>query len=494
MELDGVPLPSDALYTLQSARIQQVLSTPSLCELTFVSPQHLQSLDGLSVGARLRASIGSVAAPVFEGDVTAMEYAYESRRGEILRVRAYDQLHRLRKHQSVRMHVQVTPLDLAKELTTPLGITVVGGPAGPFLRNVMQHEQSDLRLLQEVCARHGLYFFLEGDELRIMTLAGVPHRAKLDLGRNLFEANITVNLDPACGSITASGWDAQKVEVHNAKARQSRIGRVVGIKAIASGESPGRMLTDESAQDDGQAESIAQAVLDVRSAQEVILTGVAEGDVGLRPGITVDVAGVSRRVAGSYVLTSVTHTLDSQRGYVVEISTDPPELPSSSRSAAKLATWGKVTRVDDPERLGRVKVSLPTFNEVETDWLTVLSAGAGAGKGLVVLPGPGDHVLVLFLNRTDSQGVVLGGLYGAGGPPDAGVEDGAVRRYSVTTAGGQKLRFDDVGSLLRFENYQGSFVELAPKKVMIHSNTDFEIDAPGRAIVIRGKTIDFIQG
>jgi len=493
VEVDGLPLSNDALYTLQTVRIQQVLSSPTLCELTFNSPLHLQSLDGLNVGAHVLVEVGISADTVFEGDVTALEYDYQPSQGETLRVRAYDSIHKLRKRQTVRMHVQVTPMDLVKELVAPLGIAVVGAETGPSLRNVMQHEQSDLRLLQEICFRHGLYFFLVGDALQLMTLSGRSSNLTLELGANLIEANVSVNLDPTCGRIVASGWDAQRIEAHNAKVAESRVGREVDMSALVSGDKPERTLVDESAQDDQQAESIAQAVLDFRSAREVTLTGIAEGDSRLCPGKAVEVSGVASRAEGTYVLTSVTHMIDGQRGYVAEISTDPPEPPRPTRSAGSLATWGKVTQVDDPEKLGRVKVSLPTFNDVETDWLAVLSTGAGTGKGVIALPAPGDHVLVLFLNRTDMQAVVLGGLYGAGGPPDSGVEDGNVRRYSVLTAGGQKLVFDDVGCKLRVENKDGSFVELAPEKLMIHSHTDFEIDAPGRAVVVRGKTIDFVQ-
>jgi uncharacterized protein involved in type VI secretion and phage assembly len=493
VELDGLSLSNDALYSLNTIRVQQVLSSPTLCELTFASPLHLQSLDGLNVGAHVLVEIAMSAEPIFAGDVTAIEYSYLPSQGEMLRIRAYDSMHKLRKRQTVRMHVQVTPMDLVKELVAPLGVAVVGAEAGPSLRNVMQHEQSDLRLLQEICSRHGLYFFLTGDVLQFMTLAGRSSDLRLELGKNLFEANISVNLDPACGAIKASGWDAQRVEVHNARADESRVGRVVDFGALNSGDEPERTLVDESVQDDQQAKSIAQAALDFRSAREVTFTGVAEGDSRLCPGKAVKLSGVARRAEGTYVLTAVNHLIDGQRGYITEISTEPPEPLTSTSSARNLATWGKVTQVDDPEKLGRVKVSLPTFNDVETDWLTVLSAGAGAGKGIIALPAPGDHVLVLFLNRNTSQAVVLGGLYGPGGPPDSGVEDGNVRRYSVLTSGGQKLVFDDVGSRLRFENKDGSYVELAPEKVMIHSHTDFEIDAPGKAVVVRGKTIDFVQ-
>jgi phage protein D/phage baseplate assembly protein gpV len=494
LEFDGAPLSSDALFTLQAIRVQQMLSTPSLCEVSLVSPRHLESLEGLRLGAAMRLVIGQTTAAIFEGTITAIEYGYESSQGEVLRVRGYDKLHGLRKRQNVRMHVKVTPAELAQELTADLGISVQSEESGPAVRNVMQHEQSDLRLLQEVTARHGLYFFLRDNTLQLMTLAGASEGGDLELGKTLIEANISVNLDPACRSVTVAAWDAQKVELHQVKVEQSRIGREVGASAIAAdAEGPVRILIDESAQDDAQAQAIAQAVLDQRNAREIVLSGVAEGNSKLQPGATVTVSGVARSIAGKYVLTAATHCIDAVRGYYTEISTEPPDLPVA-RPAASLGTWGTVTRVDDPENLGRVKLLLPTFNKVETDWLGVVCPGAGSGTGLVALPRPGDQVLALFLNRNESQAVVLGGLYGAGGPPDSGVEDGVVRRYSVTTAGGQRMRFDDAGALLRLENKAGSFVELGPKKTVVHSSTDFEIDAPGSSIVIRGKAIDFVQG
>jgi phage baseplate assembly protein gpV len=149
-----------------------------------------------------------------------------------------------------------------------------------------------------------------------------------------------------------------------------------------------------------------------------------------------------------------------------------------------------VTRVDDPDRLGRVRVSLPTLGDIETEWMGVLATAAGK-KGLVALPDVGDQVLVLFSAEDPAQGLVLGGLYGSNTPADWGIEDGSIQRYSFLTPGGQKVGLDDSRQLLRLENSEGSFVELSPDKVRIHSQTDLEIEAPGRSVVLRGKTVDF---
>ena len=124
----------------------------------------------------------------------------------------------------------------------------------------------------------------------------------------------------------------------------------------------------------------------------------------------------------------------------------------------------------------------------------MLSAGAGAGKGLMTLPDVGDHVLVLFAHGNPSEGMVLGGLYGIQGPPDPGVEGTAVRRYTLLTPAGLKIQLDDTKKTIRLSDPKGSFFEIAPNKVRVHAAVDLDIEAPGHAIKIRGKSIDFQTG
>ena len=98
---------------------------------------------------------------------------------------------------------------------------------------------------------------------------------------------------------------------------------------------------------------------------------------------------------------------------------------------------------------------LPAYGGVETDWIGVLCAAAGPGKGLVALPNVGDTVLVLLIHEDPGQGLVLGGLYGQERLADSGVEDGAVKRFSFRTADGQLIQLDDRS--LRLENRAGIF-------------------------------------
>jgi len=494
IEVDGRSLSTSAAGALEEVRVQQRLSQPSLCELTFHgSGDSLTDLENISAGSRVLLTMPSTRKSLFQGEITAVEYGYEASHGQTIRLRCYDVLHRLRKRQPVRVHVQVTPADLARELAADLDVSVEADEAGPLVQRLIQYRQSDLDLLVEVTRRFGLYLTVRGDTLHLTSLEGMGEAIPLQLGKTLLESRVEVNSEPACRSVLARGWDLSRVESHEGRADSARIGRKVDAEAPPDkfGTSGERTLAGEALQDDQQAEAFAQAELDLRTQREVTLWGMAEGDPDLMPGARVDIAGIANHLAGQYVLTAVTHQIKRRTGFVTEISTVPPMLEYSSKGVS--AEWGTVTRIDDPESLGRVSVSLPAIGKVETDWMGVVAAGAGSGKGLVVLPDVGDQVLVLFIGGDVSQGVVLGGLYGGHGPGDYGIDGGSVRRFILATPGGQRIRLDDSGESIRLENKGGSFLELSPQKAHLHSVVDLEIEAPGCGVVIKGKTIDFRQ-
>jgi phage baseplate assembly protein V len=490
--VEGIPLPGALLGSLSEVRVQQRLSLPALCELTFCDPPlALTAATLVAVGVKLQVEVLGNLVPLFSGQVTAIEYVYGPARERELRVRGYDLLHVLRKRQTVKAHVQVTARELAQELVADLGLTVEAAGDGPLWPRLIQHYQTDLELLQEVTARCGLYLTLRENTLHLLTLEGTGFPFPLILGRSLLEARIEINSDASCRSVEATGWDPLRVEVHAGRAAEARSGRVTLADAPPGpvGGSEQRELVGQNAQDDAHAEGLAQAELDRRAAREVTLRGVAQGNPVLRPGQKVAVAEVAPFVTGLYVLTSVNHIIDDKVGFISEISTSPPTPVVQKHSPAVSA--GTVTRIDDPDKLGRVCVSLPVYRDVETGWMEVVSVGAGQGKGLIALPDVGDQVLVLFSQGDPAQGVVLGGLYGANGPPDSGIEGGEVRRYTLVTPGGQRLALDDATKTIRLETSEKSYIEFAPETIKLHAEADLELEAPGHRVVIRGQKIDF---
>lgn len=498
--VDDQPLSIEEMRTLWAVRVQQRLSLPTLCELTFIEPTDpLGNAEIIPAGSKINVSVPGFDESLFGGQVTAIEHIYESSHGREVRVRAYDVLHRLRKRQPVRAHVEMSLADLVGEIVADLGITFEAPAGGPVWQRLVQFRQSDFEMMAEMAERSGLFFTLRGDKLQLLTLAGAGEAVTLKLGESLLEARIEVNGDSACRSVSTTGWDPLRVEQHEGKAESARSGREIGVEVAPDqvGGTGERTIIDQTLANDTQAEAMAQAELDLRAAREVILRGVAEGNPNLRPGTPVQVENIASPLAGRYVLTSVDHTFDSVRGFVSAISTEPPAV-SAPRAAshAPIAALAIVTHVNDPEGHGRVRVKLPTYRDIETDWMGVLTPGAGLGKGLLALPDVDDTVLVLLPSGDPANGVVLGGLYGVSSDSewDWGVDDTAVKRYTLRTPGGQRVRLDDARKVIRLENSDGSFIELSPEKVTLHAQRDLQIEAPGRNLVIKANKVDFQRG
>lgn len=490
--VDGTPLPAGAVRVLHRVRVQQQLSVPGQCELTFSPPPpDIDVHTRLVPGRSLQLQVGPQRERLFSGDITAVEHGYGPSGQQELCVRAYDRLHRLRKRQPVRAHRQVTPRELAEELTADLGVTVKAAEPGPPWEQVIQHRQSDFELLVEMTQRYGLYPYLRGAVLHLVTLEGTGRPVALARGSSLLEARIERNGEAICRRVTAAGWDPLRVEGRTGESAQPRAGRAIAADMApeALGGSGRRHLTGHTAPDNRHLDAMAQAELDRRVAFETVLRGVAKGDHRLQPGTPVEVSGVASALEGRYVLTSVVHVIDGERGFVSEISSAVP--PPVQYARGTLATLGVVSRVNDPESLGRIRATLPAYDDLETQWLHVVSPGAGAEKGLTTVPDVDDTVLVLCSDRDPGQGVVLGGLYGMGGPIDSGVEENAVRRYAFRTPGGHRIQLDDANQTLRLEDSSGSRIELSPERLYLHATVDLVMEAPGRSVIIRGQHIDF---
>jgi phage protein D len=494
IEIDGVKTAFSEMRSLSELRVQQRLSLPTLCEITFQdSTENLLADEITSLGAEIKINISEYVEPLFVGQITAVEYVYEPSNIRKARVRGYDKLHLLRKRQSVRAYLQMTLQELIEELVSDFSIEVETSEEGFLHERIIQFRQTDLDLIKELSERSGLYFSLRQNTLHIFTPEGIGESVSLQLGENLFEARAEINADDLCRSVKTTGWNTLRVENFQGVSDVSRNGRNVSaeIKTSAFGESFEHLISDENILDEMEAAALSQAELDRHVSKEVTLWGVAEGDPKINAGTPIEVQGIGAKLDGTYVVSSVNHTIDATKGFVSEFSTALPKPVFRQKNS--LATLGIVTALNDPERFGRVRAKLPNYNDVETDWMQVVSVGAGIGKGLLALPDIEDTVLVLFPRGELTQGIILGGLYGMIQTEDWdwGIEENKTERFRFQTSGNQKISLDDVEKTVRIENSDGSFIKMSPEKVSLHSTRDLEIAAPGRAITIKGKTIDF---
>jgi phage baseplate assembly protein V len=501
-QLQGLPelivtLGRRRLTTAETAAIVSVnvlssLARPAQCLITWrPGPGRTAAARGgvdPAPGDALRVELGGHRTPLFVGEVTVVEYSYGSDLGQEIRVRAYDALHRLRKRQFTRLHDDVDLAGLARKLCEGTGLDVVGG--GDRLGQVYQCARTDLSLLVEQSARVGAYPVVHDGTLRLTGLDGEGEPLELTLGSSLHSADIELSQEPAYASVEANGWRSEDASTHHAETSTSNAKtQVTADPALASVGAGGDFHRDNEVLDStALADGLARAELDVRVAGQVTGIFIAEGTPRLQAGGRVRIKGVAPSIEGTYLIASAAHRLDGT-GYETTLTTRPPSPVPERRP--DVFTLGTITEVDDPQARGRARVRLPAYPDLATNWAPVLTMGAGPGKGLAVPPAPGDNVLVLLPATDPAQAIILGGLYGSEQPPDHGVNTARESRYTFRSADGQQVMLDAGAHTVSFTDGHGSSVELGPDKLRITSATDLVLEAPGKAMKIRAKTVDF---
>lgn len=456
-------LPSSELISLTEVRVQQRLNMPTQCELYFRAPPNdLETAESLTIGTQLHITLQNQSTPLFIGEVTAVEFIYGPNNQREIYIRGYDHLHRLRKRQSIRAIDNKANLSkLAQELTQNTNIKTVNVEENPPIRQVYFQHTSHLDLLQQSAARAGLYLTLHDNELYLISLRGLNKKMPLTLGRTLHEAHFEVNADTVCNRVTIMGWDTTSARPFKATSKKPRSGRSVraSVDTTAVYGHSERTLINESVWDEDLAKQLAQAELDQRHASGITFWGRADGNPDYRPGVQIDIEDVSPQFEGTYVVTEAIHTLDINSGYNTEITSGSPWVPP--RALTDVATVGIVNQVRDPKKWGRIRVILPTYNGILTDWLPVVTPGAGKDKGFIFTPDIGDSVLVILTREDPVNGIIIGGLYGQNQPPDAGVSlEGEIKRYTWRTPGGLQIQMQDQGDVIRLENARGAYIEL----------------------------------
>jgi len=113
---------------------------------------------------------------------------------------------------------------------------------------------------------------------------------------------------------------------------------------------------------------------------------------------------------------------------------------------------GIVTNNKDPEKLGRVKVSLPWRGESdESYWARVASPMAGNERGMVFYPEVDDEVLVAFEQGDVNHPYVIGSLWNSKDrPPETNIS-GKNNLRKIKSRSGHELIFDDTAQQEKVE-------------------------------------------
>ena len=488
--LDGTPLGAELSACVSEAEVRQTLNAPALAVLTFLDPPaEAAGVVGMGVAVTVSAPDNT---EIFAGEITAIRRRILGSRERALEVRAYDRLHRLRKRQNLRQLADVGATEFASTIAGDIGVSVETIGEAPAARPlVIQHCQSDFDLLAELADSAGLNFWLDGETLRLVSLGGDGgDEVRLAVGENVLELTSDVSAEPMRKSSQAIGWDLAANEVKTERAGMAAQDALeMRMDALAAFDGLGdRILVNRLSGASDAMKRLAQTDIDRATARGLVLDVLSEGNAALRPARVIRLEGAGPEADGPFVVSRALHRFDGHSGYTTRVFTDPPA--ASQGDDRMTATLGIVIDTDDPEQRYRVKARFPALGDTQSDWMPVLSLGAGASKGFAVVPEPDDEVLVLFPDGDPARGIVLGGLYGGKAAPGERPADGA-RAFVLQSPAGPKVTLDGCETAMRLESGAGDTFEMTPESTVLHATQDLTIEAPGRTIKIRAAHVEF---
>src|ERR1700675_2293120 len=138
---------------------------------------------------------------------------------------------------------------------------------------------------------------------------------------------------------------------------------------------------------------------------------------------------------------------------------------------------GIVDDLDDPEKLGRVRVKLPHLGDTVSDWAWIVAPMAGKDRGLFLRPEKGDQVLVAFAQGDPRFPYVLGALWSKTDPPPA--DDGKPVDNNwrfIKSRSGHIVRLDDTSNAEKIDILDESgnlkiTLDSANKKIVINNDS-----------------------
>ncbi|GAA0944905.1 VgrG-related protein [Virgisporangium aurantiacum] len=515
---DGRPLPADLYGLLSLVRVEESVQLPDYFAVHFDDPHfELFDKDMFTLGTRMEIAFRAEGDPVLvtSGELTAV--SMEPGRGgrHELVLAGLDLTHRMARAPKSRSFQSVTDGDVASRIAGEYGLEPDVDSTGEVHEYLLQVAETDYAFLRRRAARIGFDFWISEKTFHFKKgprATGSP--PPLRWGANLKGFSVRFASGERCDEVQVRGWDplAKKPIVGRASEGELGTDAPAGDEMHAAAKRAfGRVQRSAGyfpVADQAQADALAQAFLLRSSGAEVVLRGEASGDPLLAAGAMVKVEGVGTRLAGNYRVTSVEHLYGAGRPYVTRIvcgGKEPAGIAdllvggqNATNGASK--SWGGlvvgiVTNNNDPEKLGRIKVTFPTLSaEDESAWARVATLGGGPKRGMQWLPEVDDEVLVGFEHDDQTRPVVLGGMWNRTDavPLQSAVANGKVNERGLVTRIDSRLLFTDeptpsvhlsLGGDKNKLHLEQKESQLIGEQKLVVEATDIEVTAKNKLVI-----------
>ena len=481
--VDGSPLRDDVLGLVERVIVDSSVHLADMIELSFRDgARDALGRAGIRIGSAVTVSTTKAGdgtqTPLVQAEITALECDFDEL-GTRAVARGYDHAHRLTRGRRTHSYNDVTDADIVGTVARRAGLSVGEvASGGPVHEHVAQLNCTDWEFLLARSRE-------TGHELAVLdgavhwrkpaTSADAPMPApdlvaresrQLVLGTNLLRFRPRVTAAAQVSEVEVRGWDPQRKEAVVGRCAASTTSAAVGLAPAALAatfDAPPHVSVNRPLSTQAEADATAASLAETLASAHAEAEGVAHGDPKLVPGTAISISGAGQPFDGTYTVTAARHVIDD-RGYRTEFTVSGRAERSLLGLASGGATNGvhsaggppvygvviaQVTDVNDPDELGRVKLTFPWLSEdYESWWARVAQLGAGPMRGAVWLPEVGDEVLVAFEHGDTRRPYVVGQLYNGIDTPSLGdglVDGGtgAIKRRGFVSKLGHRLVFLD---------------------------------------------------
>jgi phage protein D/phage baseplate assembly protein gpV len=543
VEVDGAALPDDVAALLTAAYVDDSQRFPDMFELRFRDPSHLVlEKTGAKIGSTVKISLtvstSAASIDLMVGEVTALEAEFDAV-GTFTVLRGYDAAHRLFRGRRTEAYTQMTASDIAQKVAQraklPLGDVT---STTTVFDHVSQAGSSDWEFLRRLAAdvgfditvRDGKFGFGPPTSASKAPAAGGVDKKDplvLRLGADLLRFRAVVTSAEQVKEVEVRGWDTatkQALSATEAAATTAAQLQDVDPAKLAATFGNARYVTgDVPHRTQAEVDTAAKALVEAVSGTFAEFEGVVRGNPDVRAGTAVTVDNLGAPFDGKYTVTTSRHRLDPATGYTTYFTVTGVQdrsllgLAGGSPAGATAppgVVVATVNDVNDPEKAGRVRLVFPWLSDdFVSGWARTVHVGAGADRGVLVLPEVGDEVLVAFEQGDVRRPYVLGGLYnGVDQPPAKGVPvvdggSGAVNRRSLVSRRGHHIDLlDEDGrtegiTLASSDDKVSLSLDATKTKVTVHADgsvlvegtNGVVIDAASSKLELKGGQIS-IQG
>ncbi|HEY3240421.1 MAG TPA: phage baseplate assembly protein V, partial [Acidimicrobiia bacterium] len=426
IKVNGSALKDATLAALTEVRVEQSLHVPDAFTLRFNDHDlELVGATTFDLGAEIEVAVDTRGAVtrLVTGEVTGLCAELDGLDQQQFVVTGLDRRHRLARGVKVRTFVNQTDGNAVTKVAQQHGLRVSADPT-PGLHEYLLQCGSDYEFVSERARACGFDWWVQDRTLYFKrpNPSGTPPTVAWGSGLRRFR--LRVSSAESATEAVVRGWNPVSQQALVASTPMGGAGGAgVDLATDAPlvtgriGKGPKsfpakRLAWGAVVKDAGEAKALATALAQRATSEQAVARGETLGDPALRPGVSVRIEGLADALCGTYLLTRVEHILSGSQPYVTRFESGGEAdhtlvdllggnhrtagAPSPAVVGSSLVV-GVVTNNKDPDKLGRVKVKFPGLaDSEESAWARAVSVGAGAKRGLQVVPDVNDEVLIGF--------------------------------------------------------------------------------------------------